>query len=527
MQNVETVEIVLSEPQEALLNCRQPVIGTIAGQGGGKSWFIGVASGIMITSFPRVRGFIGANTYDQLSGATLKNCYEVWREKFALTEYSKDNPAGSYVVDKRPPPHFQRFINLRSYKNVISFWNGCIVFIGSLDNYEAQDGKEYGWAHLDETKDTKEEAVKEVILGRLRQIGLWYDVNGDMVYNADVADATLKGLTAWDPLYIHTSPASGLVTWVNEWFELEHDRDLIKKKCEARERDFYYKVNPVKKTAIVIYSAYHNKHNLAPGYLENREATLGPERTLKLIHGYPFAKSGGEYFPAFDKGKHVQPIRLDRDNQSLHLTWDFNVVPYMTCLVVQMDYVVRYLSPDGKSKSTEAVFGWQFMEALQIKVIKEYCLENPKNDVISVCNEFIADFPASEGWSVDYYGDATGKTRKSGLGQYTDFKEIDDQLSSYVHNNSDHAPKSNPENKKRRDVMNDILSGRMPEVEIVISDECEILTQDMSLVKEGVKGKMKPRKVDENTGETYEWLGHTSDALEYLVMVIVRDFILK
>ena len=44
--------------------------------------------------------------------------------------------------------------------------------LASLDNWKAIDGRTISWALLDETKDTPEAAVKEVIISRLRKIGL-------------------------------------------------------------------------------------------------------------------------------------------------------------------------------------------------------------------------------------------------------------------------------------------------------------------------------------------------------------------
>lgn len=539
MNNTEQVEVLLSDPQEALLFCRMVDMLNMAGQGGGKSHTIGLITGQFITMFPRCRGFIGANTFDQLSGATLKVCYDVWRKEYGMTEYSKDNPGGAFIVDKRPPGHFQRFVSLRSYKNVISFWNGCIVFIGSLDNYMAQDGKEYVWAQLDETKDTKEEAVKDVIKGRLRQVGLWFDAIGDLHYYATIteADAAIEAaakkgqtltLTAWNPLYIHTSPASGLVKWINEWFGLEADRKVIKDKCLAGDADFYFKENPIKKTAAIIYSAYHNKHNLAPGYLENRAASLGEDRSLKLIHGYPFSKSGGEWFTHFSRLNHVKEVNYNPELRVVHLTWDFNVVPYITCLGCQIEFITRFID-NGKGeaavKSDVPQIGWRAIDVMRISVYKEYCFENPKNDVTAVCNQFIDDTPPGSA-EVFLYGDATGKIRKPGLGQYTDFGAIEDQLWAYVHNESDRAPRQNVAPGKRRDLMNDIMSGRVPEVEIVISDNCEILIQDMEEVKQAADGsKKKPKKENPDTKEKYEYLGHTSDALEYLVSIVAKQFI--
>lgn len=534
----EEIEVLLSHPQEILMETRANRILDMAGQGGGKSQNIGYHTGFLITNFPRARGFIGANTYDQLSGATLKNCFEVWRKVYGMTEYDKfENPAGSFVFDRKPPAHFQQFIKLKSYKNVMCFWNGAMVILGSLENYQAQDGKEFAWAHLDETKDTKEVAVKEVITGRLRQRGLWVTPDGDLIYEMESparrnlgfktdltnAEAVSYGWKAWNPLFIHTSPASGLVTWLNDWFDLERYRAVIKTEVLKKQHGFYYKEDPVRKTCVVIYSAYHNADNLPPGKLEDQESSLGPERSLKLVYGYPFSKSGGEYFTDFDRLLHVTHVPFDPDLRTLFLSWDFNVVPYLTCLAAQIKYVVRYRDEAG-IKYSEPQPGYTSFEVMQIRFFKEYCFESPLNSVDAIGTKIKEDFPAG---SVDitYYGDSQGKNRVEGLGDITRYDLVETALWSYMHNDSDQVVNPNVSPLTRRDLMNDIFGGRTPEVEILIDESCEETIKDFDECKLGPKGKVKIRVKDDDTGGTYEPLGHTSDAAEYIVSEVAKHLI--
>ena len=518
---IDKVHVELSDPQLAFMACRMAITLNMAGQGSGKSHIIGLMSGMLINNFPRIRGFIGANTYDQLSTATLKASFDVWRNVFGFTQYDPhSNPAGSYVVDRRPPKHWERFLDFKSWKNVISFFNGCVVFTGSLENYEAQDGKEFGWAELDETKDTKEEAVKDVILGRLRQIGLWFDAKGDLHYNPSIRDAQAKGLTAWNPLHIHTSPASGLVTWVNDWFDLGTYREEIRKKCEAKETDYFYKENTKRRTCAIIYSAYHNAPNLAPGYFEIREANMSPEKVLKLIHGYPFSKSGGEYFTEFHSLLQVRetPFLPEAIPQ---LTWDFNVMPYMTCEAFQIQFIRRYLGPNNTKSDTPEI-GWRAIEVMQIRFYKEYCFESPRNRTDAICEQFKADHPVIT--DIFFYGDASGAKRIEGLGHETNYGYIEDSLEQYVTAASRRVKGNNVQNLKRRDLLNDIFAGRIPEVEIVIDPSCEKLIMDLENVKLGPEGKVKAMVTDEETGARYQLLGHTSDAIEYAICWLASDY---
>lgn len=341
--NDQLVEVRLSDPQDWVMNCRASLILNMAGQGGGKTGTIAYMSGVFVELVPEVSGFIGANTYGQLSGSTLKGVFQEWKDVYGWTEYHpKSNPGGDYVVDKVPPLHFNRLSHFKDYNNILSFRSGCVVFLGSLDKYKAHDGKEFGWAFLDETKDTKEEALTEVILGRLRQMGLWYDREGNIVGgNYSTAKAEALGLTAWNPCYINTSPAVGIVQWINEMFDLNPYEEKIRKEVMKKERGFWARVWNNNLKAACIYSAFHNARNLSQGFLERQLATLKASKAEKLVWGLPFSKTGSEYFPYFERLKHVTAVKFT-PGSNVHLTWDFNAVPYMTCLCAQILFVIKY-----------------------------------------------------------------------------------------------------------------------------------------------------------------------------------------
>lgn len=524
-QNAD-IEVILSEPQTAILESRAAVILDMAGQGAGKSQNIGYSSGMFVSDFPRALGFIGANTYLQLSQSTLVRTFALWKEVYGYTEYEKKaNPAGAYVVDKRPPPHFERIHHLRDYSGTISFYNGALIFLGSLDNYMAHDGKEFAWAHLDETKDTKEEALKEVIIGRLRQYGIWYDATGALFYDTNKDDEearTAKGWKAWNPLYIHTSPALGGVDWLNKMFKLDKFEAVIKTEVLKKEKGYFNKVFDNKH--VVIYSTYHNSFNLPPNYIPNQEATLTDEnQILKLVYGYPFSKSGGEWFPSFRRDLHVRKVpRIV--GIPVHSTWDFNAVPYMTDICSNIRYITRYLDEVG-FKHDAPQPGFKAIEVMRISIYREYCLEGDQCSTEGVCEAFAADHEVAT-TEVFYYGDSNGLSRIPGLGSLTNFKIIEDKLFSYLHNDSKRVKAPNVAPFQRRDLLNNIFRGKYPEIEIEIDAEaCPNLINDCEHVKVGPKGKVKTTVIDPRTKKSYETIGHTSDALEYMVCELCKHYL--
>lgn len=517
----EIIEIWLSEPQEAVLNSRKQIILEMSGQGGGKSQNIGYSSGMLISEFPQALGFIGANTYMQLSQSTLDRVFKTWKADKGFEEWDpKTTPWGSYVVDKKPPPHFHRIHKLRDYDGTISFYNGQLTFIGSLENYKAHEGKEFAWAHLDETKDTKEKALKEVILGRLRQFGLWFDQSGALHWDATMtaAQADAMGWTAWNPLYIHTSPAIDGAEWLLKLFKLDKFEKEIKKAVQRGAADFFYR--EFENKAVCIYSAYHNEPNLAPGFLQNQEANLVEESAiLKLVHGYPFGQSGGAWFPAFRRDKHVRKVPY-LPGVPVCQCWDFNVVPYMTNLCAQVEYLTRYIDQVG-NKQDQPAPGLFAIDVMRIRFYREYCLESPQNTTEAVCMQFAADHdPATT--SIFYYGDASGLHRIPGLGSLTNFKIIEQALYPFIHNESKQVRDPNVAPLKRRDLVNDILRGKYPNIEIWFDEDMEKTIEDMEKVKLGAAGKIKPKVEDPVTKMKYEIIGHTSDALECFVSELCK-----
>lgn len=520
------IVVELSAPQTAVLESRAAVILDMSGQGGGKSQNIGYSSGMFVSEFPDLLGFIGANTYLQLSQSTLVSTFRTWKKIFGFTEWDlKANRNGAYVVDKKPPSHFTRRLQLRDYSGTISFYNGALIFLGSLDNYKAHEGKEFAWAHLDETKDTKEAALKEVIIARLRQYGLWHDAGGNLLYDPtpiQPEEAEARSWTAWNPIYIHTSPALMGVEWLNKMFKLEAFEKDIKREVMKKERGFFNVRFDNKE--VVIYSVHHNQDNLPPNYISNQESNLIDEdKILKMVYAYPFGKAGGEYFPKFRKDHHVGPVSYI-PGQPVHQTWDFNAVPYMTCVLSQLNYVIKFIDQVG-TKHLEPGAGRTPMEVMIIQFYKEYCFASPRNSTEAVGEQFMQEHDAVT-TEIFYYGDCNGLHRIPGMGSYTNFKAIEDQLFAYLHNQSKRVKDPNVAPLKRRDLLNKIFAGKFPEIEILIDPEgCPETVRDFENVKIGKNGEKHKKKIKDENGGVYEQYGHTSDAVEYEVSELCKNYL--
>jgi len=482
-------EIEVTEPQGDIINSHQQFNLFLAGVGSGKSHTMGLVSGTMVCNFPEARGLISANTYSQLTRSTLARVYKVWHEYFGLKEDVH------FVVDKKPPEHFKIIgEKLKDYKNTISFVNGAVIWLASLDNYKVIDGMEVSWALLDETKDTKEEAVKEVIMARLRQNVIFIDKDHNL-YDHKPSNKKVSG---FNPLYIFTSPAK--VQWLNEMFEINQNIEDINKVIFS-DTTYYCEDHGDKR--VVISSTYHNAHNLPDNYIESRRKIWDetPGLTDMLIYGSPIAKSGGEWYSRFDREIHIlQSIEFDK-KYPLHVTFDFNVVPYMSALALQ---IIPVKVPQGK-------------DYMKIRVIKEYALAHPNNTTGDVCDEIVLDYAGITN-SIYYYGDASGRARSTAItdkSQRHNYDVIRTRLAGFLFEGSDRVPKSNPPISGRRILMNRIFSGNAGVV-VEIDASCVNLINDLDYLKEdGNGGYLKPKVKDKNNGTTYEKLGHHSDCFIY------------
>lgn len=136
------------------------------------AFFGGVATGktytgshwVIMRAFerPDLSGLIGANTYDQLSQASLRELF-YWLDHYGIP----------YVIDQRPPAHWGLTRRVfKTYRNILSLRMvpGVIttIFTRVMGDANPLRGVEFSWAWLDETRDTPNDTYK-VVLSRLRE----------------------------------------------------------------------------------------------------------------------------------------------------------------------------------------------------------------------------------------------------------------------------------------------------------------------------------------------------------------------
>lgn len=240
-------------------------------------------------------------------------------------------------------------------------------------------------------------------------------------------------------------------------------------------------------------------------YRINLKKNMTPLNYQRFVDGdWEYVESfGHEWLHEFAYSNHVKKVDYLPDKPS-YLTFDFNVMPYMTLLCFQI--------------ITEN-------ERLQIRFYDEICLEHPKNTGEAVCKEWIRRYPEKYGPVPVYYcGDSSGENRIPGFGETKAFNPVRKTLALYLHTNSDKVYKRQFFNEFVRSMLNDILAG-YKQVDIVIDESrCPKLIKDIQESLEDPQGGfMKVKVKHPKTGVQYETNGHCVDALKYGILSVLSS----
>jgi phage terminase large subunit len=199
---------------------------------------------------------------------------------------------------------------------------------------------------------------------------------------------------------------------------------------------------------------------------------------------------GGEFYKKFKFSKQVKSIVYNPD-LALHISFDFNVNPYMTCTIWQMSNKILYQ-------------------------IGEICAKSPNNTTKGVCREFERRYYSHDS-GLFIYGDPSGKQEdtRSEKG-YNDFRIIEKELERFkpVFRVASKAPPV----VMRGNFINTIFEANFEGIEIYIDEKCNNTINDYVYLKEASDGtKLKEKAKDPDTGVQYEKFGHCSDANDYLI----------
>ncbi len=203
-------------------------------------------------------------------------------------------------------------------------------------------------------------------------------------------------------------------------------------------------------------------------------------------------RTGGEFWKDFNTNLHVKSTNWNED-LPIHLSFDENVNPYLTCLVWQVV---------GK-------------HAFQID---EICLEDPRNRLKHVCAEFRARYPQPRVKGLFIYGDRTSwkedTKKEKGENFFTDIVNL---LIDYKPNLR--LQSVNPSVVQSGGFINQIYAGNT-DISISIDPKCKKSINDYSYALEDSDGTLKKtKKTNPITKVSYEEFGHPSDAKRYFIIM--------
>lgn len=207
---------------------------------------------------------------------------------------------------------------------------------------------------------------------------------------------------------------------------------------------------------------------------------------------------GGQFYKKFNRAHHVKLLKYNPEHV-LHVSFDFNLNPYMTCLIFQLYNKTVYC-------------------------IGEICLKSPKNTTRDTCKELVNRYRGHNA-GMFVYGDASGKTESTATEKgFNNYTVIQDELREY--RPTMRVPSLNPPVKMRGDFFNEVLSNNYAGISFAINEECTTTINDFSYCLENEDGiKDKKTAKDPDTGVTSQKYGHTSDAADYMLLeAFKQDF---
>ncbi len=217
---------------------------------------------------------------------------------------------------------------------------------------------------------------------------------------------------------------------------------------------------------------------------------------------------GTQYISTFKESLHTDNIRSKIDlDKTIHYTVDFNVSPYMSGLVCQLEYV-----DDDE---------WNgFDKYYELKVFKEYTPKEDKASAYELGSSLVNDIEVQSALDLGFflYGDASGQNRLGTKDTKNLFEDLKRGLGSLKYKVTDRIPTSNPRYKRiapkslgRRAFVSLLFSGKLP-VRIKIDRDCHELINDLKYCTTDTNGAKEKKKT-----KGIELRGHMLDALEYFI----------
>ncbi len=418
--------------------------------GGGKSFLISLWLDFMCNEYPGTRWYMGRETLKDIKESVLLTFFDVIKITGSNCKY-------------------------REQYSKITYTNGSEIYLletfayPSDPNFDSFGSREYTGGAIEEGITVTKRAA-DILISRTR-------------YKHDVYNLYPKQL-------ITCNPGDG---WIKD--------DIVIPQIEGR---------PIKRNEIFIQATLASNPNkeFSERYTKTLEENLTSYDRERLLNGNWNAKpkSGAEFLKEFNQDKHVKKSLFEKYNpyEVLHITFDENLHPYITCEVwqIQKQEPMRYC-----------------------RQILELCLKPPRNRRKEVCKEIVKKFEGIHKGGVFVYGDASSRKEETdkepGENFFTDILEGIKVLNPKLR-----VPLKNPPVASKGAFLNLILEKNYRNICIEIDSECRASINDYAYAVEDEDGTiLKKRVTDPNTKISYEKHGHNIDAMSYFICeAFLTDF---
>jgi hypothetical protein len=200
-------------------------------------------------------------------------------------------------------------------------------------------------------------------------------------------------------------------------------------------------------------------------------------------------RKGGEFLKQFTN-EHIGNYPYN-PSLPLHIVFDENVLPYLTCNVFQLENGL-------------------------LRQIDEIMLKDPLNTLKDTCEEFLKRYGSNMN-GLFIYGDATSKKRDTKLQKGQNFYML---IKGYLAKMKPNfrVPKSNPSVIMSKNFTNDLLAGDISGLSIGIDSRCRNSINDYQYCTEDAEGKVNKSVIkDKISGQSWQEFGHASDCLRYIL----------
>ncbi|MFT0409976.1 phage terminase large subunit [Bacteroides thetaiotaomicron] len=424
--------------------------------GGGKSFLMSAWLIYSCMRFPGIRTVVARKTLKSLKESTVNTIRGLLRE-WGLKEDEN--------------------YHINNLEGNITFWNDSkIIYLEMADNPSDLAFNRFGSMEVtavvvDEVSEISEKAC-EVLFSRIR-------------YKTHETFKIPK-------MVMSTNPCT---TWVRDRFVQDEEGNKVK--CREGERYIPFGVedNPDEKFRMT--------------YMASLDKISDPAVKARLRYGnwdFPESNEAAAYWN-FDGGKHLLTELKEKTydpTKPLILSFDFNVAPYMSCLMAQMDYenkIVYILEeiigrPEDKENNTPK---------LADKIKRKLLLMGHIGGII------VTGDPA---------GMARSTTNEEGINNYS---IIVSRLDAPQLRPKKKLLSKSPPQKTRLEFVNSILAGK-ESWNILIDIRCRKLTEDLINQRKEMDGsKSKAKVMDSKLGIKYEKYGHLSDALDCLLVLFLNE----